>query len=108
MALVQPSGHVRVGEDVCTTDNGSVDLAPPQSVASHVKRRQTGTAGGVDCVAWPAELEMIVDAAWDKGSVTAWDEVGINVLSTVGFLQHRQHRDLAIWWNVSSSPSSHY
>lgn len=37
----------------------------------------------IDSVAGPAELEMIVDAAWNESTVAAWDEVGVDVLGAV-------------------------
>lgn len=39
VTLVQACRHIWVRKNVCAAHNSGIDLAPPKSIASHVKRR---------------------------------------------------------------------
>ncbi|KAI6747957.1 hypothetical protein HG531_008499 [Fusarium graminearum] len=62
-----------------------IDVVLPEGVAGEMNTRETGRTGCIDSIAGAAELEEVVDAAWDKSSVAAGDEVRIDVLRAIRF-----------------------
>jgi hypothetical protein len=84
VASIKTRREVRVRQDIGTACNGSVNVSAPERVASEMNTGKTGGASRVNRVTGTAELEEVVDAPGDKGTVPTRDEVSVNSLSAVG------------------------